>query len=42
LAAERDARRRALNVLSEEITLRVGAALHNPAMFQMPAAKAAP
>ena len=42
LAAERDARRRALNMLSEEITLRVGAALHNPAMFAMPAAKAAP
>ncbi len=42
LSAERDARRRALNMLSEEITLRVAAALHNPAMFRMPAARAAP
>jgi LPS-assembly lipoprotein len=42
LAAERDARRRALAILSEEISLRVAAALHNPAMFKMPAATAAP
>jgi len=42
LAAERDARRRALTILSEEISLRVAAALHNPAMFKMPAVKAAP
>ncbi len=40
LSAERDARRRALSILSEEISLRVAAALHNPAMFKMPAAAA--
>lgn len=40
LSAERDARRRALSILSEAISLRIAAALHNPAMFQMPAAAA--
>jgi len=42
LSAQRDARRRALAVLAEQITLRTAAALHNPAMFRVPAAKAAP
>lgn len=40
LAAERDARERALAQLSEDITLRVAAALYNPAMFGTRAAGA--
>jgi len=39
LAAQRDARERALSQLAEQISLRVAAALHNPAMFFAPAAR---
>lgn len=42
LSAERDARRRGLAVLAEDITLRVASALQNPVMFRVPTARAAP